>query len=146
MLSNDEKEYLFSKLETTKKRKCIESENDVYQLLKTDKKVTTEDFIKILKSLEYSFRKKLKEGDISNVSHNSKKIFKSIQDKLPEEWMGVNYSSLSGASKRKDKKPTIKSKKSDIIDYLKKNNIKYNEDDSKEKLVNLFESNILSFD
>lgn len=66
MLSNEEKDYLWSKIEYSKKKKAIESENELYQLFKTNKKIENEDFIKILNSLEYSFKKKLKEGTINN--------------------------------------------------------------------------------
>ena len=66
--------------------KATESENDLYKLLNTDISVSEEDFIKILNSLEYSFKKKLKEGTINNDT------FKNIQNKLPKDFVGVKYS------------------------------------------------------
>jgi len=97
MLSKEEKEYLFSKLEYTKKKKCIDSKNDIYEMLKGEKEIDIDGFIKILNSLEYSFRKKLKEGEINTT------LIKSIKEKLPESWLGIKYSSLS-AKKKKDEK------------------------------------------
>jgi hypothetical protein len=109
--------------------------------LKTDKKVSTEDFIKILNSLEYGFKKRLKEGpDMSSDS------FKSIKEKLPEEWMGVKYSNIEQQKKKMAKKPTTKSTKAEILDYLKRNKIEFGEGMSKEELVALFENNnVLTF-
>lgn len=141
MLTTDEKNYLWSKLELNKKKMATEKENDLYELLKTDKKVSTEDFIKILNSLEYGFKKRLKEGpDMSSES------FKSIKEKLPEEWMGVKFSNIEQQKKKMAKKPTTKSSKAEILDYLKRNKIEFGEDMSKTELVALFENNnVLTF-
>ena len=101
-LTEDEKKYLWSKIEYKKKKKAIEQEEDniIYKTLKGDKKtISSDDFNKILNSLEYTFRKKL--SGIDKPLNND--IFKSILDKIPEDWIGVKYSSLSSKFKRDEK-------------------------------------------
>ncbi|MFW6233538.1 MAG: hypothetical protein ACOC3Z_02660 [Nanoarchaeota archaeon] len=96
-LTDDEKEYLWSKLEYRKKKNALETENELFYLLKGDKKTFNEDdFNKILNSLEYIFRKKLKRFDkpIDN------EHFMSISDKIPEDWIAVKYSSLKSKEKK----------------------------------------------
>lgn len=96
-LTDDEKKYLWSKIEYTKKKKAIESENDIYQILNDEgNEISNDDFNKILNSLEYNFRKKLSNLD----KPINKEIFKSLQNKIPEDWIGVRYSNI----KRKDYK------------------------------------------
>jgi hypothetical protein len=81
-LSTEEKEYLFKKLENRKKKKAIADENELFQLLKGDKKsFTEEEFNKIIKSLEFSFRKRLS-GDKPDLNSD---LFKSIKNKIPGE-------------------------------------------------------------
>lgn len=130
MLTEKEKEYLFSKLEYRKRKKSIQNQNDIYKSLKGEIDLNQELFIKILNSLEYSFKKKLKEGTMKSPT------FLSIQKKLPNEWSGLKYSSL----KSKDKKPTIRNTKSEIISYLKRKNIKYDSKSTKKDLISLFVS------
>ena len=140
MLNSDEKKYLWSKIEYTKKKKATESENDLYKLLNTDMSVNEEDFIKILNSLEYSFKKKLKEGTMNNDT------FKNIQNKLPKDFVGVKYSNLEQQKKKLNKKPTINSTKAEIIEYLKNKKIDYKDSMKKSELLDLFENNnILTF-
>lgn len=135
MLTQGEKDYLYSKLEYKKKKTCTEQENDVYKVLKGEIELTDDLFIKVLNSLEYSFKKKLKEGTMKNT------LFLSIQEKLPKSWIGVKYSSLTAAKKRTERKPTKNSTKKDIIEYLKKKNIDFDEKSKKSELLDLFENN-----
>lgn len=88
-LTTDEKKYLWSKLEYTKKKKAIEAKNELYELLNGEKEEVTEDeFKKILSSLEFNFRVRLKDAEKPlNNEH-----FKSIQEKIPESWINVKYS------------------------------------------------------
>ena len=140
MLNTSEKKYLWSKIETNKKKRAIENENNVFKLLNTNIEVSVDDFIEILNSLEYTFKKKLKECDVNN------EIFKSIQKKLPTEWLGVKYSNLKQQKQKLSKTPTINSPKKEIIEYLSKNNIKYLDNMKKSELLELFENkNILTF-
>jgi len=90
-LTDDDKKYLWTKLEYLKKKKAVEAKNEIYTLLNGDKsEFSEEEFIKILNSLEFTFRKKLKDFDKPMNTEG----FKSIQSKLPESWIGVKYSSL----------------------------------------------------
>ncbi len=97
-LSEDEVSYLWSKIEFLKKKKATDSKNDLYELLNSGKTSFTEDeFIKILNSLEYSFKKKLKEGELKT----EKGI--SIHSKLPEDWLGVKFSVIKAKEEREEK-------------------------------------------
>lgn len=140
-LTNDEKKYLWSKIEYKKKRKAIETENELFQLLHSEGgDISDDEFTKILNSLEYSFKKKLREGTMKNDN------FLSIQKKLPSTWIGVKFGNIKARQKRLNKKPTQKSKKSEIIDYLKKNNIDFDEKYKKSDLIKLFKNeNIKTF-
>ena len=98
-LTDGEKEYLWSKIEYKKKKIATEQENELFKILKSDRKSFNEDeFNLILGSLEYTFRKKLKRQDkpIDN------QHFMSISDKIPDDWIGVKYSSI-GAKVKRDK-------------------------------------------
>jgi hypothetical protein len=88
-LTTDEKKYLWSKLEYSKKKKATETKNDLFEILNGDKEEITEDeFKKVLSSLEFTFRVRLKDAEKPlNNEH-----FKSIQAKLPESWINVKYS------------------------------------------------------
>jgi hypothetical protein len=98
MLSQEERKYLWSKIEYKKKKNAIETENKLFDLLNSNERILEDDFIRILNSLEYSFKKRLKEGpDFKN------EIFMSIKDKLPESWVGVKFSNLSAKQKRDEK-------------------------------------------
>ena len=97
MLTQEERDYLFSKLEYTKKKKIVADKNDIYQMLRGDVELNEEGFIKILNSLEYTFKKILRETE-SNIP-----IIKSIQSKLPEVWLGVKFSSLAAHTKKIEK-------------------------------------------
>jgi len=102
-LNDDEKKYLWSKIEYRKKKNAIEQENDLFNLLNGNKKsFNNDEFNLILNSLEYTFRKKLKRQDkpIDN------EYFMSISDKIPDDWVGIKYSSIDAKNKKdqKDKK------------------------------------------
>ena len=72
-LTIDEKKYLWSKIEFKKKKTAKENENELYHLLNNDNETFSEDeFLKILNSLEYSFKKKLKTGIIKNENFKPK--------------------------------------------------------------------------
>lgn len=96
-LTNDEKSYLWSKIEYTKKKKAISDENELFKLLNGDKTSFNEDeFNKILNSLEYTFRKKLKGFDSPIKNDN----FISIINKIPEDWIAIKYSSIQSKNKK----------------------------------------------
>ena len=86
-LSSEEVNYLWSKIELLKKRKAISTENELFTLLNSNKKsFTSEEFHKILDALEYSFKKRLKDGTIKT------ELGQSIHKKLPNDWIGIKYS------------------------------------------------------
>ena len=96
-LTDSEKNYLWSRLEYTKKKKATETKNDVYGFLNGERNEFTEyEFIKILNSLEFTFRKKLRGFDKSIKNDD----FISLQGKLPEVWVGVAYSNIGVHSKK----------------------------------------------
>jgi len=99
-LKEDEKKYLWSKIEYKKKKKYTDSENEIFKLLTSDKSsnVSEEDFIKVLNSLEYSIKKQMKDVDKKFRNANAT----SVKSKIPNSWIGVKYSSLS-AKDKKDK-------------------------------------------
>lgn len=132
-LLDDEKKYLWSKVEYRKKKTAIETENELFSLLNGDSNIDEENFKKILNSLEYTFRKKLKGEDKPMKSE----IFQSIIKKIPSNWIGVNYSSLFAKKKSLERKPKISSPKSEILKYLDKNNIKYDPNMKKIELISL---------
>ena len=99
-LTDNEKNYLWSKIEYKKKRKAISDENKLFNLLKGDKNsIDDDDFNIILNSLEYTFRKKLSGMDKPMKSE----IFNDIFNKIPSSWIGVKYSSLISKKKRDEK-------------------------------------------
>ncbi len=99
-LTDDEKKYLWSKIEYSKKKRAISTENDLFNILNGDKNtINDEDFDVILKSLEYSFRKKLSGMDEPLKSE----IFTDIKKKIPESWIGIKYSSLEAKKKKEEK-------------------------------------------
>jgi hypothetical protein len=99
-LTDDEKEYLWTKIEYKKKQRAISTENELFNLLNSNKNsFNNNEFNIILNSLEYTFRKKLKGFD--NPIRND--IFLKIKDKIPEDWIGIKYSSIE-SKKRKDEK------------------------------------------
>ena len=143
-LTKEEKDYLFSKVENRKKRIAIEKENDLFKLLTGEKGSFEEEDVKlILKSLEYTFRKRL-EGEKPDLNND---LFKSIKDKIPEGFIHVKFSNLAAREKKANKIPTTKSTKKEITDYLDKKNIEYDPKDKKTDLVKLFkEGHIKTFD
>lgn len=140
MLNKEERKYLWSKIEYKKKKTAIEQENKLFNLLNSDEKINEDDFIFILNSLEYSFKKRLKEGPDFKSD-----IFLSIKDKLPKSWLGVKYSSLAAKKKKDERKPTKTSTKSDIINYLKNKNIDHDPKKPKKDLLNLLEKRIMNW-
>ena len=106
-LTVDEKKFFWSKIEHGKKKRAKDTETDMFTFLTGDKggSITTEEFIKYLNCLEYSFKKQIK---------NVEKKFRnphasSLQAKLPESWIGVKYSSLK-AKAEKDVREEAKAK------------------------------------
>ncbi len=96
-LSDEEKKYLWSKVEYKKKKNAINNENDLFNLLNSDKKTfDNNEFNTILNSLEYSFRKKLMGFD----SPIKNEIFIEISNKIPKDWIGIKYSSIDSKNKK----------------------------------------------
>ena len=143
ILTKQAKEYLFSKIENRKKKKSIETENELFKLLKGDKtSFNNNDINLIFKSLEYTFRKRL-QGDKPDLKND---LFKSIKDKLPKDLFLVKYSNLKSRENKKDKVPTIKNTKKEITEYLDEIGLDYNPKDTKSKLIDLFkEGHIKTF-
>jgi len=85
-LSQQEKTLLFKKLEYTKKKKYTESNSEIYQLLNSneDSDISDDTFIKILNSLEYTFKNKLK----TILSPLELSLYGNLQSKIPTEWSG----------------------------------------------------------
>lgn len=58
VLSKEDRAFLFKKVEYSKKKKISDSKNDIYELFNGEKNVlNTEEVEKMLKSLEYTFKK-----------------------------------------------------------------------------------------
>lgn len=128
-LSTEEKDYLFSKLEYKKKKVCIEQKNELYNLLKGDQSdFTDSEVVLIIKSLEFSFRKRL-EGSKPDLNNE---IFKSIKSKLPSDIIIVKQSSINY-------KPGKSATKSEIEDYLTSKKIPFETSSSKAELLSLME-------
>ena len=126
-LTDEEKAYLWKKLEFKKKKKATEDKekSDLYNYLKGDKKTLKDDeFLKVLNSLEYGFRKRLK--DVDNPMKSD--VFVSIQKKLPATWSSIKYSGL---------KPNKSNSTAEIKTYLKSKKIKFDDDAKKSVLVKL---------
>lgn len=133
--TKEEKDYLFSKLEYTKKKRIEATKNDIYKMLKGGASIDEEGLINILNSLEYSFKKKLKTGTMNS------EVFKSIQKKLPSSWMGVSYSNISSHKKKAERKPKLTNTKKEIMDFLKKKSIKHDDSMTKTELLKLIKEN-----
>jgi len=96
VLSDKEREFLWVKMEVTKKAKATESKNEVYNILKNSGALETEDqFIKILNSLEYSMKKRIKDTESKAPKGKYEEAFNSLQSKLPKSWLGVKFSVIS---------------------------------------------------
>lgn len=99
-LNKAEREYLWSKVEYTKKKTAETDNNKLFKLLNGTKATFDEvETTIILNSLEYSFKKKLSGADKAL----NKEIFKSIQEKIPKDWTGIKYSSISAKAKKDSK-------------------------------------------
>ena len=84
-LSEDDKKYLWSKIEYKKKKKATESENDLHDVLTSsgNSTISDEQMVKFLNSLEFSAKKQMKD---------SEKVFKnktaqSLKDRIPASWI-----------------------------------------------------------
>jgi len=101
-LSEDEKKYLWSKIEYKKKKKAVSTKNDVYTILNSsgDSEISEDEILNLLNSLEYSIKKQMKDPDKKFKNSNAT----SIKSKIPSSWIGVKYSSLSSKSKRNSDK------------------------------------------
>lgn len=134
-LSKEEKEFLWNKMEIRKKARAKDKETLVFKQLKSDENITTESqFIDILNSLEYSIKKRVKEG--KTLKGKYEKAFASLQDKLPNSWMGVKYSSIKAKEKRDSKSPSKSSTKKEIMDWLSSKDISFDKNETKEELYN----------
>ena len=100
-LTEDEKKYLWSKMEYNKKKKYTNSENDIFKVLtsESDSTITEEEMIKYLNSLSYSIKKQMKDSDKKFININAT----TIKSKIPSSWIGVKFSSIP-AKRRRDEK------------------------------------------
>jgi len=136
ILTQDEKKYLFSKLEYKKKKISINTENELFQLLNGEKtRFSDDEFKKIISSLEFTFRKRLI-GEIPDLNND---IFLSIKNKIPYDLIAVKFGNIN-------RKPSKTSSKGEIISYLKRKNIDFDEKSNKTDLLGLFENHIKRFD
>lgn len=101
-LSEEEKRYFWSKIEYSKKKKAIDSKNELYNILTSngDSKISKENMISFLNSLEYSIKKQMK--DENKVFKNE--IASSLKSKIPNDWIGIKYSSLTSKRNRDSNK------------------------------------------
>lgn len=92
-LTKDEKSFIWSKIEYTKKKKAEQNKTEIFDALNSDgdTEIDRQLFINILNSLEYTFKKQL--TDTEKVFKN--KTAESIKSKLPTDWFGVKYSLIS---------------------------------------------------
>lgn len=97
VLTEDEKMYLFSKLEYNKKKRIINDKNDIYIILnnKGTSAINEDIFIRILNSLDYNIRLQLM--DPSKEFRNP--IAQSIKSKLPQSWIGIKYSNIKSKNR-----------------------------------------------
>jgi len=128
-LLKQEVDYLWTKVEHKKKKRAIEAENELFLLFQKTK-FTNDEFEKIIKSLEFTFRKRLI-GDNPDLKNN---VYLSIKSKLPNDLIIVKQGNINT-------KPSKSSTKAEIINYLKRKKIDYNDKDTKTKLLSLFEHN-----
>lgn len=82
-LTETEKTFLYSKMEYNKKQKAVEG-TELYSLLKDNSKTeyTEEEYLKILKSLEFTFRTKLTEG--KSLRGANSEVYTSILEKAKD--------------------------------------------------------------
>lgn len=100
-LTDKEKEFLWAKMEVSKKKRATESKNDLYMVLKDGKDVEDEaQFIKILNSLEYKMKKRVKDDTQKAPKGKYEEGFDSLRTKLPSSWAGVKYSVISRHKKK----------------------------------------------
>lgn len=91
-LSKKDREFLFKKVEYTKKKKMTELKNDVYDLFNGDKNdLNAEEVEKMLKSLEYTFKTK-----------SNHPILQKMMEFVPD-WIPIKSSSLTAKLKRDNK-------------------------------------------
>jgi len=137
ILSKEEKSYLWSKVENRKKKRSEELEDTLYTLLHNEKTDFNQSELELIfKSLEFTFRKRLI-GDKPDLKNQ---LYLSIKSKLPSDLIFIKQSNINT-------KPSKSSTKKEIISYLKRKKIDFNEKDTKEKLLGLFENgNIKTFD
>jgi hypothetical protein len=103
LFTKEEIEYLWKKIEFNKKKKAIDTENELYKLLNSGKtSFNDEEIFKILNALEYSFKKKLKDGTIKT------ELGQAIHNKLPSDWLGVKFSVLKAKEIRDEKEKSVK--------------------------------------
>lgn len=133
-LSKEEKDYLWSKIEYSKRKKAEGTDSDLFKMLTKNKTISgEEDELKILNSLEYSFKKRLRTGNPPKGKFQ--KVFSDIQQKIPSNWMGVKFSNIKSKKSRDDKAPTNSNTIKEIKKWLDINNISYKSDDNKKDLL-----------
>jgi len=133
-LTQKEKDFLWTKMEVKKKANNLEKKTKIYNQLQGDEKISNDDeFIDILNCLEYSMKKRVKNGNAPKGKYED--AFNSLVSKLPDDWMGVKFSSLKAKQKREEREPNDTFKKEDIKKWLDKNKIKYSDTDTKDDLL-----------
>lgn len=91
-LSQEDRQFLFKKVEYTKKKKALETKNEIFDLFhRNDSTFNQEEITKMVKSFEYTFRK----------SANHPLIIKMLQ--FSPEAITVQYSSITAKEKRDNK-------------------------------------------
>lgn len=104
-LSQEEKDFLWTKMEYKKKRKNLEKLTDIYLYLNSDKDIPNEETFKdVLDSLEYSVKKRIKDVDQKAPRGKYKEAFNSLRNKIPSDWIGVKYSNIKAKKKQDEDK------------------------------------------
>lgn len=88
-LSKDDLEQLFKKVEYTKKKKALDTKNELYDLYHGGQNEFTEKEVeKMLNAFEYTFKKKSQDP-----------LLQKMKEFAPD-WMGIKYSSITAKEKR----------------------------------------------
>jgi len=94
-LTDKEKDFLWSKMELNKRKRNKEKETDIFKYLKGDLSIPDEsEFEKVLNSLEYSMKKRIKNEESKAPKGKYEEAFNSLREKLPKNWIGVKFSRI----------------------------------------------------
>lgn len=108
ILTKEEKDYFWSKIEYSRKKKAISTENKMFKDLTSEGETELTEilFVQYLNSLEFSIKKQFKDPE----KKFRKAVAQSFKDKIPEAWIGVKYSSLAARKKKIEKEEAKKDK------------------------------------